>query len=709
MNTPRLPICLLGCLLPAGLTAQSHMSQLGEIVHASGMPMPGSNGASPNDFPPGAVMAVNGTAAIQPAIDQNGTMLYYAQAQSNAALGITPTNSRAFYLGHSNGDLRMILRQGDQAPGLPAGITVQAVPLAPLPFQSFRISPFGETLMFFTGLQDPVNPGNTPTNADTALFWGAAGALQPLAREGDPVPTVGGGAVYGSLPPTNSFDFHLIADGTAMFSNVMQTGIGGVTAANDGIVLVGTPGNLTTMLREGDPWPGAGATGELVDAYNTTSFEFPVRQSLMNESGQVLHDLHFRVPSGSATSTANDRALAIWNAGTDVIVVREGDQAPGMPAGAVFADLSPGGGFFTLPNGAFNRSGAFVFYSQFPVGPGGVTAADDQAMFVGTAGSLSMVFRKGDPAPATFGPGVLWGTTNIGTQMNDDGLLVFRTTLGGAVTAANDTALVIGTPGNLAILAREGDPAPGMPGFTFAEITGGFISLTNRGHVLFLTSVTDGTPQNAVFSYTPEQGVRLFFERVDSFTTLLGSSAQPVSFGSSGAAPSGDTGAIAMNNNGDVACRLSFTGTESTTIGCAIARGHVGSLPAIPAAVPSTGGLAQKFFVDCGPQHAFRFYFILATSLGTRPGFPSPLGPQTVPLNFDPLWTQLSFDAANSLIWSNTLGITDADGKGIGTAAFEMPTGQPGFAGTQLHHAAVLFDTSLQSVFVTEPAALRLY
>jgi len=122
-----------------------------------------------------------------------------------------------------------------------------------------------------------------------------------------------------------------------------------------------------------------------------------------------------------------------------------------------------------------------------------------------------------------------------------------------------------------------------------------------------------------------------------------------------------------------------------------------------------TGGVPQFFSVDAGPTQAFKFYVILATSLGTEPGFTSPLGPQNIPLNFDILWTQLSLDAANSAIWINTLGITDASGKGIGAAGFVMPAGYPGFLGTTLHHAAVLLDFTLTQTFVTEPVPCYLY
>lgn len=62
----------------------------------------------------------------------------------------------------------------------------------------------------------------------------------------------------------------------------------------------------------------------------------------------------------------------------------------------------------------------------------------------------------------------------------------------------------------------------------------------------------------------------------------------------------------------------------------------------------------------------------------------------------------------DSSVWSGTFGFTDAAGRGVGPAAFTLPTGVPGLAGLRLHHAAVLFDAALVSHFVTEPSGLLL-
>lgn len=68
---------------------------------------------------------------------------------------------------------------------------------------------------------------------------------------------------------------------------------------------------------------------------------------------------------------------------------------------------------------------------------------------------------------------------------------------------------------------------------------------------------------------------------------------------------------------------------------------------------------------------------------------------------------QLSLDLANTSVWGNTIFYTNAAGKS--TATFTLPPGYPSFLGLTLHHAAVLFDFSLVSPFVTEPSAVKFY
>lgn len=688
---PSLPACL-----GAALSAQSTLTQHGETVFGSGLSMPSSQGAS-NDFPAGATMLKGAlvTAALQPVMDAEGTMVFAVRAKNDPALGITNSNSQALIRGRGASDLRMLLRQGDTVPGLPATTQVSQI-------TAHHTSPFGGHLLLGVRLEDPVVPTNTGLDADTALLIGQPGSWQVLMREGDPAPIAGPGAVYGEI---DTQGMGVTSSGQALFRNNLQTGIGGVTTANNAIMVFGSPGSLTLVARNGSPWTGVGAAGEFVDRSSSVT-SFVANNVRLVDSGHVLHDLKFVAGTGSATSTANDRVLAIWDGVTDHVLAREGDQAPGMPAGAVFVD-SGLGPFSVMHYCPRSKAGTTVFSANFPAGPGGVTSANDRATFLHDGTTLSLLLREGDPAPASLGAGVTWGVVAIGLQNTDGGQLAFAASLGGTATSTNDSAVFVGPPHALAPIAREGDPVPGMPGFFFGDLASATLAATQLGDVLLFASVSNGVPRNVTLQHTAQHGWRLFFDTTDPFAAPAGTTTQPTIFAGA-IGPTADNTIWLVNNQGDVGCVVAAATSEVNVFGCTYKRGHIGSLIAKPGVVPATGGVPQQFVLDCGPGNANRFYLLLATGVGTRPGFPSPLGPQLVPLNYDLTWTQLSLSFVNSNVWSGTFGFTDANGKGVGPASFTLPTGVPGLAGTSLHHAAVLFDTSLVSHYVTEPAGLLL-
>src|SRR5687767_11764858 len=65
--------------------------------------------------------------------------------------------------------------------------------------------------------------------------------------------------------------------------------------------------------------------------------------------------------------------------------------------------------------------------------------------------------------------------------------------LGGTATSTNNGVVYAGAPGALNVVARTGEPAPGLPGVQFvAPQFGGFgprVSINNAGHVAFATAV----------------------------------------------------------------------------------------------------------------------------------------------------------------------------------------------------------------------------
>lgn len=667
--------------------AQSIMSQHHEVVLAVGDTVANVPG-----------LTISGASGIDsPVMDQNGTLLFRARLLGS----VSATDDRAYFLGRGKGDVRLIVRAGDQAPGLPAGILLRTATLTGIN-GSPRISPFGEIVVFQSNLHDPVTPTNTPTTADSALFWGPANGFTVLAREGDPVPFLSlPGTTWGAMAASLQ-SIGINASGQVVFSTSL---IGGtVTTADDGVVVIGVPNNLTIVSREGDVWPG----GEVVmPASGATQLSFITQ---VNEAGQVLHDVRFSTTTGTAT-VSNDRALSLWTAGTELLIAREGDAAPGLVTGVVFGTPANG---WTVDTGncTLSASGKTAINSAL-VGGDTVAGVNDRAIYYGGPGSLTLVMRRGDSCPG-LANGELFGTTgNSSLTCSDTDVAFINTMTGPSVTAANDSSIWFGHAGALQIVAREGDLvpttvlAPTVNGpWAIDQLNTGTNSplLNARGDIVFQASVFDPvaptTFKRAWFTWNTLFGLRLLLDETDTFTTGIGTDTAGVVSSAAGF-NSGDGSQCHFNNAGDFAVRPNLNGA---LVG-AVIRTHVGSLFAEPASVSATTGGSQNFAFDCGAARAFNIYALIGSSSGTRPGFPSPFGPQTIPLNLDP-WTQLSLDLSNTAIYSNTLSLLDANGRG--TASFNLPA-LPVFAGTDLHHAVVALDFNLATTFVTEPVALRLF
>ncbi|MBL8755806.1 MAG: hypothetical protein JNK15_21090 [Planctomycetes bacterium] len=696
MNLPNFAHRLLAgaSLLAAAtsLAAQGTYAQYGEVVAAVGDAIP----AAIPGVTPALGSTFNATGNFDfPIMDQNGVILFRGRMVGGTVSG---ADDRAYFLGRSAQDLRMVVRAGDQAPGCPVGTllrsssaTAGSVGLIGAP----RISPFNQFLFFQSSLYDPVTPTNTIATNDSALFWGPAGSIQLLAREGDPVPFLGTGETYGPFLQLSLQYAQINSSGTVVFEGQLLGGSS--TTANDGYIAVGGPSGLQIVSREGDVWPG----GEVVMPMSgATQMAF---NKQINAAGHVLYEVRFSTTTGTAT-TANDRALAVWISGSGgTILAREGQQAPGLPVGVLFSNPALSWSVNSLSN-AFTNAGNTMLNCQLD-GGGTTVGVDDYAVYYGNLSGLNPVIRRGDACPGL--PGVTFGIVgNTSMACDDAGHVAFISSLGGAVATTSDSSLWFGTIGNLQMLAREGDPVPGYPGWMFQSISAGTNSpsMNDRGCVLMNLGITDGTNfKNVLFGYTPQHGLhkQLEINGADSVTTAAGTGVI-TSLSSGQGFNSGDGGQSHFNANGDFV----FKPGAAAPVTAAIVRGHLGSMVATPATVPAAGGAAQTFHLDAGPSHAFQWHWIVASASGTRPGFLSPIGTQTIPLNFD-AWTQLSIDLADTVVWGNTLWFTDAQGKS--TATFTLPPGVPGMLGLTLHHAALLFDNTLTSTHATEASALTFY
>ena len=614
-------------------------------------------------------------------IDADGYVVFRGRLTGG---GVVATNERAIFRGRNVAELQMLIRSGDQAPGLPLGITLNTATGQGLG-GSPRTSKNG-VIMFSGSLS---GAGVTTTN-DTCIFGGVPGSFQPFAREGDPAPGTVGATFGSSFSNISHQPTGCNENGLILFQSAT---LGGDTVtspiSNNAAWFTGFPGALQLMQRKGDVVLG----GAVISALGFVS--------QMNPSGQVLHDETLSTTLGLVPATAaNDRTLWIYTPGVgNQLVVREGDVAPGT-SGGIFG-LPSNSWFVNVGPNCFNASGNTVIAADLSGGDC-VTGINDRGLFWGGVGGLVMAQRRGDPAPGIAGA-TFEVVSNSSVCLNDNDFIAFEASvLGGGTTATNDTGIWMGLPGNLAKIMQEGDPAPGTVGAVFGNQTGLFMIMNDKNQLIFNADLVGGdvvpaTGNNsAVYAYDPIVGLQLVARRGDTVVLPSGALRTISSVGGGNQFNNGDAAPLSFNHNGECVVNLGFD-TASGGGGAVVAI-RVGSISGIPHDISvSTGGL-HTMYLDAGAANANNIYVVLGSISGSTPGFA--YNQFLVPLNQDFyfLYTQ-QFPNIPPLF--NTLGTLDADGRQI--AAFQMPLGYPQLAGMVLTHAfAAVNPGSGQVTFVSD-------
>jgi hypothetical protein len=299
--------------------------------------------------------------------------------------------------------------------------------------------------------------------------------LQLLAREGNDAPGTPSGAKFGDFPEGFS-GFALNNQGQVAFVNSLQQGAGGVNTGNDSGIWAESTNVLTLVAREGDQAPGVPAGG------NFAGFSAPN----FNNSNEVAFTASLQTGSGGVI---NENSHGIWYGrhGSLNLVVRAGDHAPGTSADTRFRYFYQ----FSL-----NDAGDIAFRAE--LGPFGVV---DLTNFAGIwamrNGSLELIARQGEHAPGT-GPNVVFDDAGLDFRrplINGKGEVAFIADLQrgfGGVNASNNRGIWTDTGGDLHLVVRTGDQAPGAPaGAVFSDFPypAGFNFM---GQVAFMARLRSG-------------------------------------------------------------------------------------------------------------------------------------------------------------------------------------------------------------------------
>ena len=315
-----------------------------------------------------------------------------------------------------------------------------------------------------------------PSDQDFGIWMGRPGNLSLAAREGSSAPGTGGAAYSTLSQPLIDTDGNIAYVGTLVGSGIYFSN-------NRGLWVGSTGGGIQLAARTGDVAPGTGGAG---------TFDF-VSESTLIAGGKV--SFYGSLASSSLYNGLNDDGIWAGAVGSLQLVAREGTQADGAASGQLF------GSFNITP--VINASGAVAFRNVM-TGTGITPGVNDRGMWAGPAGGLQLLARAGD-APPGFGGGVVFADFSTQPAINSAGTVAFRGTLtGGTVTTSNDTGIWFGTTSaNLAVLAREGAQAPGLPtGVTYGQMPD-FVVMNGAGRAAFvapLSGTADSSNNKAVFA-----------------------------------------------------------------------------------------------------------------------------------------------------------------------------------------------------------------
>ncbi|MBZ0173216.1 MAG: hypothetical protein K8E66_12605, partial [Phycisphaerales bacterium] len=262
--------------------------------------------------------------------------------------GVTQSNRIVLYHGQP-GNVGVLFRTSDPAPGIPGGTMTVIVS------DSLRMNRLGASCF-----QAFISGGGT----DEAIISGGGGQFFALARDGQPFPD--NPAL--SLDRVARTNIDMNAAGRVAFDCM----IAGAPFASDTAILIGDPGGLEVVLREGDPLPGGGVAPHLANSQWTFNERGQLAMLLAVDGESVLYATR---PNGDLVKLAS---TSEW---------LTPDDGPGGLVAAISFEYQARSSDSGKP-AIFNGSGELVT----PI------------RYVGSGGQGLHVWDIDDPCPADLAP-----------------------------------------------------------------------------------------------------------------------------------------------------------------------------------------------------------------------------------------------------------------------------------------------------------------
>ncbi|MBM3990757.1 MAG: hypothetical protein FJ298_07080 [Planctomycetes bacterium] len=307
-----------------------------------------------------------------------------------------------------------------------------------------------------------------------------------IATNGDVAPGLGG-EVFGG---TGTFDSGVIADDGRIFFRGRLTG-GTTVATNERAYYIGTNrSSLSLVLRSGAPEPTGTVPGATMNTSTAAGLSSGFR---ISADGRLLFGISM---SGGGVLTTNDTGIVVGTPGNFQFLVREGASAPGTVGATISTSFSSP----SQQSSGLNASGQ-AWFSATLLGGDVSGTTNNQALYHGTPGNLTMVVRKGASGPngeliSGLYAGFI-GQINASGQFYYD--VSYATGSGSpAVSATNDRAIWLYTPGVGNVeMVREGDACTDYPTCVYLNGTGSLIPFSfaasnflNSGKALSATNLS---------------------------------------------------------------------------------------------------------------------------------------------------------------------------------------------------------------------------
>lgn len=321
----------------------------------------------------------------------------------------------------------------------------------------------------FIGFWSAAAAGPTPASKGFGVFGGSPTAL--IAKFGDAVPGIAASSIKSFKDPV------INADGKVAFGAAMLIGSGGVTAADDTVLLTDASGSLMAIAREGFT-PSCEGDGAKILTISNYSID----------GAEVLFSCKFKLGDPVAVTALNDQAAFAVDANGIHHVIREGDSIPGITGTGATVK-----GFYLLGAVAYSSAqtrghvyGTTTFKALLVNGTSVLVDSYNDAL--NDVNELSVIAKgSGVPGVGSTTGGLELPTAVFkslgpvaadGAQEAVNAILVSAAT--GPVVGTNSAGIFLGTGSAFEPVARSSDPVSG--GLQFSKF---FDPLLSNGAVAF--------------------------------------------------------------------------------------------------------------------------------------------------------------------------------------------------------------------------------